>query len=69
MTEEKITLEFWEMKSRIQKPTMKNKTIGTLEDIAKRYKISISEVIEKILYNEIDYEKEHKSFKDNFMQF
>ena len=70
MKEENITLDFWNRKSYLKnKPCMKNKTIGILEETAKKYKISISEVIEKFIDDELNYEKEHKSFKDNFMQF
>ena len=60
-------LDFWEQKTRISKPTMKNKTICTLEDIALKYKMGMGEVIENVLVNKIDYLAEHKEFKKNYM--
>ena len=62
--------DFWNRKSRLKnKPCMKNKTIGTFEETAKKYNISISEVIEKFTAGELNYEKEHELFKNNFMQY
>ena len=61
--------DFWEQKSKISKPTMKNKVIGTMEQIAREYNISISSVLEKLLYNELDYKKEYEKFYNNVIKY
>jgi len=61
--------DFWEQKSRISKPTMKNKVIGTLEETAKKYNISISEAIEKFINKELDYDAEYQEFYNNVIRY
>ena len=57
-------MDFWEQKSNLKnKPTLKNKTIITLEYICKKYKLAMGIVIERILNKEIDYEKEYEDLK------
>ncbi|WP_151900550.1 hypothetical protein [Sulfurimonas hydrogeniphila] len=58
-------MEFWEQKNRLKsKPTLKNKTILTLEQICKKYNLSMGMAIESIFDNKIDYLSEHEEVKD-----
>jgi len=57
-------MDFWEQKSNMKnKPTLKNKTIITLEYISKKYNLAMGIVLEKIFNKEIDYKKEYEDFK------
>lgn len=57
-------MEFWEQKSNLKnKPTLKNRTIITLEYICKKRNLAMGIVIEKIFIGEINYQQECEDLK------